>query len=168
DKDGNRTDKVIYVYNEEDPNERDSLYSLNNINVNKDVVENPALIPHRHQSDTPDKMGGAIAYDVAEKIYELWETEDYTLNPSDVTPCSFENFYTKFCGELANRGSVQKTTEESLRATKEQVNSRRQEVIGVNTDEELQNMIKYQNAYNASSRYINVVSQMIEYLLTSV
>ena len=29
-------------------------------------------------------------------------------------------------------------------------------------------MIRYQSAYNASSRYINVVSAMIDYLLTSL
>ena len=27
-------------------------------------------------------------------------------------------------------------------------------------------MIKYQNAYNAASRYINVVSEMLEHLVT--
>ena len=36
------------------------------------------------------------------------------------------------------------------------------------TDEELEKMIKYQQAYNAASRYINVVSQMLEHLVTSL
>jgi flagellar hook-associated protein 1 FlgK len=35
----------------------------------------------------------------------------------------------------------------------------------VSSDEELANMIKFQHAYNASSRYINTVSEMIEYLI---
>nr|HRL58079.1 flagellar basal body rod C-terminal domain-containing protein [Lachnospira sp.] len=34
--------------------------------------------------------------------------------------------------------------------------------------EELTYMIKYQNAYNASSRFINVINEMIETLLTQV
>ena len=29
-------------------------------------------------------------------------------------------------------------------------------------------MIKYQHAYNASSRYVNVVSEMLEHLVTSL
>lgn len=29
-------------------------------------------------------------------------------------------------------------------------------------------MIKYQNAYNASSRYVNVITQMIDVLLNSM
>ena len=36
------------------------------------------------------------------------------------------------------------------------------------TDEELTYMIKYQNAYNAASRFINVVNEMIEHLLTQL
>ena len=34
--------------------------------------------------------------------------------------------------------------------------------------EELTKMIKYQNAYNASSRFINVVNEMIEHLVTQL
>jgi flagellar hook-associated protein 1 FlgK len=105
---------------------------------------------------------------MAENLYKVWETDGYYLNPTDTTPCTFENFYAKLCSELANEGSVYKTMSESLKATRDQVESRRQEDLGVNADEELQSMIKYQNAYNASSRYITVVSQMIEYLLSTV
>jgi flagellar hook-associated protein 1 FlgK len=105
---------------------------------------------------------------VAQNIYDLWNKDGFTLNPSDKTPCSFENFYAKMCGELADAGSVYKTTSESLEMTRDQIESSRQGVIGVNADEELTDMIKYQNAYNASSRYINVVSAMIDTLINSM
>jgi flagellar hook-associated protein 1 FlgK len=52
--------------------------------------------------------------------------------------------------------------------TKDQTDNARTEVLGVSSDEELTNMIKFQNAYNASSRYMNVVSEMIDYLLQSL
>jgi flagellar hook-associated protein 1 FlgK len=41
-------------------------------------------------------------------------------------------------------------------------------VVGVSADEELTNMIKYQAAYNAASRYINVISSMIETLVNTM
>jgi len=44
----------------------------------------------------------------------------------------------------------------------------REQVVGVSSDEELTSMIKFQNAYNASSRYINVVSEMLEHLVTAL
>ena len=88
--------------------------------------------------------------------------------PSDVTPTTLTGFYTKFIGELGTTGSVYKTTSETLTATKNSIDESRQGVIGVSSDEELTNMIRYQNAYNASSRYMNVISEMIEHLITSL
>ncbi|SCW34882.1 flagellar hook-associated protein 1 FlgK [Lachnospiraceae bacterium C10] len=153
--------KDLYIYNEEDPEDTATLYTLDELEANKALVEQPGFIPHVHQNDN-------IAYDVAQNIYDLWNKDGFTLNPSDKTPCSFENFYAKMCGELADAGSVYKTTSESLEMTRDQIESSRQGVIGVNADEELTDMIKYQNAYNASSRYINVVSAMIDTLINSM
>jgi flagellar hook-associated protein 1 FlgK len=114
------------------------------------------------------RQNGDVDYTLGEKIYGLWEVSNYTLNPSDESPTTLGGFYTKFIGELASIGSVFKSTSESLAGTVATIESNRQSVVGVSSDEELTNMIKYQNAYNASSRYINVVNEMIEYLLNSL
>ena len=168
DAEGNPATKEIkgfYMYQAEDDSfNPDSLYTLNKLEINQEVLEKPSLIPHTY--DRPN--GRNIAYDMAENIYNLWETVDYTINPSDDTPCSIQNFYTKWVGELATTGSIYKTTAESLESTRDNVEASRQQVIGVGSDDELTDMIKFQNAYNASSRYINVVSAMIDYLLNSL
>ena len=44
----------------------------------------------------------------------------------------------------------------------------REQIVGVSSDEELANMIMFQNAYNASSRYINVISEMLEHILSQL
>ena len=134
---------------------------LASLKINESVADDPSLIAHLHQNND-------IAYDVGEGIYALWNSYDCTLNPSDVTVCSFSGFYTKLVGELATQESIFKTMSDSLSNTKASIEGNRQAVIGVSTDEELQTMIKYQNAYNASSRYINVVNSMIETLITSM
>ncbi len=155
----------FYMYQAENESfNPDSLYTLNKLEINQEVLEKPSLLPHIY--DRP--IGRSIAYDMAENIYNLWETVDYTINPSDDTPCSIQNFYSKWVGELATTGSIFKTTAESLESTRDNVEASRQQVIGVGSDDELTEMIKYQNAYNASSRYINVVSSMIDYLLNSL
>lgn len=48
------------------------------------------------------------------------------------------------------------------------VDNQRSQVMGVSSDEELTKMIKFQNAYNASSRFINVVNEMIESMITQL
>jgi flagellar hook-associated protein 1 FlgK len=40
--------------------------------------------------------------------------------------------------------------------------------MGVSSDEELTKMIKYQAAYNASSRFITVISEMTELICTGL
>ncbi len=152
---------VYYVYNEENPLDISTCYTTRSLSVNKDVVEDSSVIPHIMQN-------GDIAYTMAEDIYNLWEDKNYTLNPNDTTPCSYSEFYTKFVGVLSTQGSIYKTTSESLKGTVDTIESNRQAVVGVSADEELVNLIKFQNAYNASSRYINTVSQMIDYLLSSL
>jgi flagellar hook-associated protein 1 FlgK len=153
--------KTLYLYNEEDSSDTATMYTLGEIEVNHDLVENPQYIPHRHTNDD-------IAQDVSEKIYDVWEKNTYQLNAVDNTPTSFENFYTKMMDELNNKGNTYKTNSESIKTTADSIESSRQQVIGVNADEELSSMIKYQNAYNASSRYVNVITQMIDVLLNSM
>ncbi|MBR1633454.1 MAG: flagellar hook-associated protein FlgK [Lachnospiraceae bacterium] len=184
DQDGEEHGGSMYVYNEEgvpreynddyewkDENglihrggwlpDTTTCYTISSLSINGDIMNNPALLAHRHQNDD-------IAYDLGESIYQLWEATDSYLNPADTTPCSYMDFYTKMIGELATVGSVYKTASDNLEATKQSIENNRQAVIGVSTDEELQTMIKYQNAYNASSRYMNVVSEMIETLINSM
>jgi flagellar hook-associated protein 1 FlgK len=40
--------------------------------------------------------------------------------------------------------------------------------VGVSTDEELSNMIRFQSAYNASSRFITVINEMLETIVTLI
>ena len=159
--DVNGVKKTMYVYNEEDTNDTALMYTISSMTVNKDVVEDSSYIPHIMEN-------GNIAYSMADDIYNLWEERAFTINPKDTTPCSYSEFYAKMVGQVATSGSIFRTTSESLKGTVESVESNRQAVIGVSSDEELTNMIKFQNAYNAASRYINTVASMIDTLLNSL
>ncbi len=151
----------MYVYNEEDKSDFSKVYTTRSLEINQELVENRTLLSHLTQNN-------AIDYELGNKLTAIWEDSSYTLNPSDRTPCTFTGFYTKYVGEVANVGSIYRTTSQSLQNTSETIDNNRQAVIGVSSDEELTNMIKYQQAYNASSRYINVLSEMIEHLLSAL
>ena len=151
----------MYLYNEEDKSDFSKVYTTRSLEVNQELVENRTLLSHLTQNN-------AIDYNLGNKLTAIWEDSSYTLNPSDRTPCTFTGFYTKYVGEVANVGSIYRTTSQSLQNTSETIDNNRQAVIGVSSDEELTNMIKYQQAYNASSRYINVLSEMIEHLLSAL
>ena len=157
DADGN----TYYLYNEEDYSDSSKCYTIANVRINDALIEDESRLAHM----TSD---GAVAYDYAENLANLWEEPLLSLNPGDTTPCSFTDFYTKLTGELSNKGSVCNTTGETLDNTVEGIEYQRQQIIGVSSDEELSNMIQYQSAYNASSRYISVISEMIEHILTTL
>ncbi len=47
----------------------------------------------------------------------------------------------------------------------ESLKDKRQEVSGVNLDEEMTEMIKFQHGYNAAARVITVIDQMLDTLI---
>ena len=49
-----------------------------------------------------------------------------------------------------------------------QLSDSRDSIMGVSSNEELTNMIKFQNAYNAASRYITACNDMLENLLSNL
>ena len=70
--------------------------------------------------------------------------------------------------DIAIKGTVYKSTSESYEGAVQSIENQRQQVYGVSSDEELQNLIRYQNAYNASSRFMNVISSMMESLIMNL
>jgi len=163
DADGNAVTRTVYLYNEEDPEDTSMCYTLKSCSINEDLVKQESYLPHKIYTDQTQ-----TDYTLGQNLSAIWNATDFNLNPSDTTPCGYTGFYVKWIGEMANTGNVYATTEASLEGTKEEIEFSRQGVIGVSSDEELTTMIKYQSAYNASSRYINVVNEMIEHLLTSL
>ena len=47
----------------------------------------------------------------------------------------------------------------------ESIEDKRQQVAGVATEEEMTSLLMYQHAFNAASRYITTVDDMIEHLI---
>lgn len=161
DANGNTVVNEIYIYNEEDPTDTTMQYTLMSLSVNETLVFQENLIPYL-------KQNGDVDYELAQKLAELWEQDGLVLNPNDTKKCTFKDYYEAMIGEMATLGNVYYSTSASLTGTVAAIENQRQQVIGVSSDEELTYMIRYQNAYNAASRFINVIDEMIEHLLTQV
>ena len=104
----------------------------------------------------------------ANALKAAFTEEAYTLNPNVQKKTTFVDYYTDLVSQVANSGYVFRSIYENQVTTVEATQSAREQVIGVSTDEELSNMIKFQNAYNASSRYINVISEMLEHIISTL
>lgn len=152
------TTQTVKVYNEENPEDYYSLYSAGNININEKLMQNPSLLPLSRES-------GAEAQEVVDAMLELWNVKFATVSPNSLVECNFMDYYAGMLDDLSDRGytynSMAKTQEQSVT----DIDALRQQVVGVSSDEELSSLIKFQHAYNASSRYITAVSEMIEQLI---
>lgn len=153
--------KVYYVYNEEDTTDTSKMYTTYGVSVNQDLLDAESNLPYLRQN-------GEVAQAMAEELAAVLEKKGMILNPNDTDPCTFEGYYEKFMNELSTKGNVYESIAQSLSGSVTSISNQRQQVIGVSSDEELTNMIKYQNAYNAASRYINVISEMLEHIITQL
>lgn len=151
---------TYYVYNEEDENDSTTLYSLNNISINKELRKQITLMPYKNQNGTD--------YPLGEKLMSLWNDKEMTLNPYDKKPCTFEGYYNKLIGQIGNDGNTFQSASETLTGALSSIDNQRQQTMGVSSDEELTHMIKFQSAYNASSRFMTVISQMTELIVTGL
>ena len=106
-----------------------------------------------------------IDYGMGAQISDLWTTKTLKIYPGSAATFSFSEYYTEMIGGIASAGSTYEATATTLNSSVSAIDNKRQQVTGVSTDEELASMIKYQNAYNAASRYINVITTMIDTLL---
>ena len=79
---------------------------------------------------------------------------------------SFGDTYIEMVNRVATAGNVYKGLHEYQQLAAEQADANRQTVIGTSSDEELERMIMYQNAYNAASRYINVINTLLDSVIS--
>lgn len=158
DENGTPVTKTVQVYNEENPDDYYSLYTVGQIQINDALVKDPALLPLT-------RVNGEEYQAVADELLELWNSDFATLDPNTLVMNDFNNYYSNMVGDFANKGYTYTNISDKQAVLVNEVNNQRQEVVGVSSDEELTNLIKYQHAYNASSRYITVVSEMIQHII---
>ncbi len=152
---------TTWTYAQENPASTDSLYTLGNLKVNGHLLQEPSLLGFK-------KSDGSVDYTTAEALKGAFKEDLYCLNPNVQKRTNFVDYYSDLVSQVANSGAVFKSIYENQEVTVEATFSAREQIIGVSSDEELSNMIKFQNAYNASSRYINVISEMLEHIINTL
>lgn len=84
---------------------------------------------------------------------------------SDTPTTNLQAFYGQMVSYVGNRANVADVALTAQEASKQQVMLSREEISGVNLDEEAANLIRFQQAYQASSRVIQVAQDMFKNLL---
>ncbi len=142
-------------FNEEDASNAFSLYSAGNIEINPDI-----LVDYNKLTISAE-LGVNGDSSVVEEILTKWQVPFSLLEPGTSGTYNFSDYYNAFIANLGNRGSSINNQVANQEVLTNQIDNQRKQLMGVSTDEELGNMIKYQHAYNASARVVTVVDQMI-------
>lgn len=153
--------KEYYIFNEENGMEPDSLYTTKNLEINPLLMQEPSRLGFRKEDGSEDQQ-------IAEELKAAFQEKGYTLNPNVTKRTNFIDYYMDLVNQVGGNGFIYRGIYENQQSALESIESSRQQVVGVSSDEELSNMIKFQNAYNASSRYINVISEMLEHIINTL
>ncbi|MCR4716173.1 MAG: flagellar hook-associated protein FlgK [Lachnospiraceae bacterium] len=164
---------TVYVYNTEDSTDKYKQYTIGQIEVNDVLIKNPSKLPLSDAEEHSNRQ------DVINDLLDAWSSEgeyegmgdDHSksnmkvLTPNTLTGFNFQGYYNAMIGDLSNTINCYYNVNQNQITVGNQLDDRRQTVAGVNSDEELTNMIMFQQAFNACSRYINVVADMLDTLI---
>ncbi len=139
----------------------DKDFSIENIIINGEIKQAPTLLGFK-------KEDGKIDQETADKLKEIFMEESLYLNPRVKTKTSFVYYYSDLVSQVANTGSVMRNICDNQEMTVDNIAAAREQIICVSSDEEMSNMVMFQNAYNASSRYINVISELMEHVINTL
>lgn len=153
----------LFVYNEEDTTDIDTMYTLQNMAINPALTEDYALMPVMANP----ALGEYGSYDMKlfNNLLKEWTKEFAVLDPNKLTTYSFNSYYVAMVGDLGTQGNIWQSKVEKQTSLVESVENKRQQVAGVSTDEELTSLLLYQHAYNAASRYITTIDSMLQHLI---
>lgn len=156
----------VMRYQEESTDDVFSLYTLSQIEINADIVVDSAYLPLLENDGSGFAGGYASAH--LTNLLDKWNDNQLVLEPESNTLYNFRDYYVGMIGGLGTTGRIANNYIDSETTLVQSVEGQRQSLVGVSTDEELVDLIKFQHMYNACSRYITVVDEMLESLITSL
>ncbi|MEZ6038064.1 MAG: flagellar hook-associated protein FlgK [Planctomycetota bacterium] len=127
--------------------------SASDIAVNPDLLDNPDRLAAGLGNASGD--AGNLARLVALRNLDLDDLEGNTI----------EDFYADVVGDVGFETAAARSSLEAQNLLLAQLQADREAVSGVNLDEEMVDMLKYQQSYEAAARFISVAQEMTDTLI---
>lgn len=154
---------TLYIYNKEYESDNYSLFTTDEIEINEEILQDFSKIPLSY--NVYSGFFGGYDMETANKLLKIWDDKGLQLDPNSITTYNFSDYYSAMTSGIAYRGELYYGISENQKEMANTLDNKRQEVMGVSSDDELTNLIKFQHAYGASSRYINVINEMLEHVI---
>ncbi|MDR3207342.1 MAG: flagellar hook-associated protein FlgK, partial [Oscillospiraceae bacterium] len=136
--------------------------TLDTFDLSSYIKENPAYLAPAHKKVEIDPVTGDYETgnnEVALALVKLQQRSDIPVIGG------FEKYYNTFLTELASETSHALRTSEQEYALLDGLEAQRMSVSGVSLDEEMTNLIRFQQAYNAAARVITAMDEALDVLI---
>ena len=127
--------------------------SAGDIAVNQDLLDNPDRLA----------AGIGLASGDAGNLTRFMAMR--SRNVDDLDTNTIEDFYADLVGDVGFDAAAATTTLQSQQQLMAQLESEREAVSGVNIDEEMVDMVRFQQSYEAAARFLQVAQEMTDTLI---
>ncbi len=127
-----------------------------NIRVNTEVLNNPSRIAASLTGEEGDQQ-------IALAISKLRDVE--VLSNGSLT---INEYYNSMVGTMGVEVNKARSFASNFELLVQQIEFARQSVQGVSLDEEMTNMVKYQQAYDAAARFITAMDQALDTVIAAM
>jgi flagellar hook-associated protein 1 FlgK len=134
-----------------------SLFALN-----ADVVKDPSLVAAASGDGTGHTSGSGDGSN-ALRFAQLKITKVFSSGTAD-----FNEYFRLMAGDLGAQGYTANYMLQTQSSVADQIQSLRDSVMGVNTDEELMDIIRFQQGVGAISRYMTAIDEMLDRIINGM
>jgi flagellar hook-associated protein 1 len=134
-----------------------------NLSVSSNILNNT----NKFSAGLNTKTDGGNALNLL-KLQSKLVFDSVSVDSAGSGTFTFDEFYSSLISTLGIQSSASQATLTQQEGIMRQLNIRRESKAGVSIDEEMINMIKFQQAYNAAARLIGVVDEMLENMIHGV
>lgn len=135
---------------------------LSRFALNTAVVKDPSLVAAASGDGTGHTSGAASGAN-ALRFAQLKITRVFESGTAD-----FNEYFRLMVGDLGAQGYTANYTLEAQSSVADQIRSLRDSVMGVNTDEELMDIIRFQQGVGAISRYMTAIDEMLDRIINGM
>lgn len=133
-------------------------FTARNISVNKDLIADVSKVAAAKYSVTNPQNGigdNGNAIKLAQIKYDKNAINGFTV----------DDYYRSMIGDIGINSNKAKNMANNQELLVSQIATQREYVMGVSLDEEMTNMIQFQQAYNSAARFLTAVDEMLDILV---
>lgn len=144
-------------------------FTIDNIKVNSDIVADTSKIAASGKYET-DSNGVKIPLkgngEIALGITSLRDAKfTYPSNLTSLSQGTTDDFFRAMISQIGTISANATRNEQTQQDVVNALDMRRQSISGVSIDEEMTDMIKFQQSYNAAARFMTTVDEMLDRII---